>query len=49
MAREVDGVIRIGAVNCLDDYALCQQQGIYGYPSLLMYPEVDHGKIFDPL
>jgi len=38
MARELDGVIRIGAVNCADERQLCQLQGIHGYPSLVLYP-----------
>ena len=39
MARELEGVIRIGAVNCQDDWMLCRSQGIRSYPSLLMYPQ----------
>ncbi|CAH1790318.1 unnamed protein product [Owenia fusiformis] len=39
LARELEGVIRIGAVNCEDDWYLCRQQGIRSYPSLLMYPQ----------
>ncbi|XP_076450182.1 dnaJ homolog subfamily C member 10-like [Babylonia areolata] len=38
MARELEGVIRVGAVNCEDDWALCRMQGIHSYPSLVMYP-----------
>lgn len=38
MARELDGVIRIGAVNCGDDRQLCQLQGVHGYPSLILFP-----------
>lgn len=38
MARELDGVVRIGAVNCQDDWQICQMQGIRSYPSLLIYP-----------
>ncbi|CAL4084368.1 unnamed protein product, partial [Meganyctiphanes norvegica] len=38
VARELEGVIRIGAVNCDDDYHLCSSQGIGSYPSLLFYP-----------
>ncbi len=33
-------VVRIGAVNCGDDWALCQQQQIHSFPSLIMYPQV---------
>ena len=31
------GIVRIGAVNCQDDYALCRQQGIHTYPSMVFY------------
>ena len=40
VARELEGVIRIGAVNCEDDWHLCRMQGIRSYPSLIMYPSV---------
>ena len=40
MARELVGVVRIGAVNCGDDRMLCRSEGIGGYPSLKMYPRV---------
>lgn len=39
LARELDGVIRIGAVNCGEDWFLCRQQGIHGYPSLVIFPK----------
>jgi DnaJ family protein C protein 10 len=38
LARELEGVIRIGAVNCEDDWVLCRQEGIRSYPSLFVYP-----------
>ncbi|CAD5110865.1 unnamed protein product [Dimorphilus gyrociliatus] len=38
IARELDGVIRIGAVNCGEEWHLCRRQGIHGYPSLVVYP-----------
>ena len=38
VARELEGVVRIGAVNCADDWMLCRQQGIRSYPSLVIYP-----------
>ncbi|KAK7501374.1 hypothetical protein BaRGS_00007499 [Batillaria attramentaria] len=37
MARELEGVIRVGAVNCEDDWHLCRMQGIRSYPSLVIY------------
>ena len=40
MAKELEGVIRVGAVNCEDDWALCRTQGIHSYPSLVLYPRV---------
>ncbi|KAK3885496.1 hypothetical protein Pcinc_010237 [Petrolisthes cinctipes] len=38
VARELVGVVRIGAVNCDDDYQLCSSQGIRSYPTLISYP-----------
>ncbi|XP_066991442.2 dnaJ homolog subfamily C member 10 [Anabrus simplex] len=38
LARELEGVVRIGAVNCEDDWALCRQENVRSYPSLIMYP-----------
>lgn len=40
MARELEGVIRVGAVNCQDEWHLCQEQGIHGYPALVFFPKV---------
>uniref|UniRef100_A0A1A7YN79 DnaJ homolog subfamily C member 10 n=2 Tax=Iconisemion striatum TaxID=60296 RepID=A0A1A7YN79_9TELE len=36
-AKEMDGVIRIGAVNCGDNNYLCRRRGISSYPSLYIY------------
>uniref|UniRef100_A0A3B4Y1V6 DnaJ homolog subfamily C member 10 n=1 Tax=Seriola lalandi dorsalis TaxID=1841481 RepID=A0A3B4Y1V6_SERLL len=36
-AKEMDGVIRIGAVNCGDNNHLCRRKGINSYPSLFIY------------
>ncbi|CAJ0577647.1 unnamed protein product, partial [Mesorhabditis spiculigera] len=38
-AAAMDGVIRVGAVNCAEDPGLCQSQHVHGYPSLVWYPE----------
>ncbi|KAL3855342.1 hypothetical protein ACJMK2_014558 [Sinanodonta woodiana] len=38
VAHELGGVLRIGAVNCGDNWHLCRLQGIQSYPSLIMYP-----------
>ncbi|KAH9495740.1 DnaJ sub C member 10 [Bulinus truncatus] len=38
LARELENVIRIGAVNCEDDWQLCRMQNIHSYPSLVFYP-----------
>ncbi|VDN01468.1 unnamed protein product [Thelazia callipaeda] len=37
-AQEMEGVIRIGAVNCAEDPMLCRSQGVMSYPSLIVYP-----------
>ncbi|XP_074649044.1 dnaJ homolog subfamily C member 10-like isoform X2 [Tubulanus polymorphus] len=39
LAKELEGVVRIGAVNCEDDWRICQTNGIHGYPSLMLYPK----------
>ncbi|XP_030642047.1 dnaJ homolog subfamily C member 10 isoform X2 [Chanos chanos] len=36
-AKEMDGVIRIGAVNCGDNGMLCRSKGINSYPSLYIF------------
>ncbi|GAB1598037.1 dnaJ homolog subfamily C member 10-like [Argonauta hians] len=38
VARQLDGVVRIGAVNCQDDWNVCRMQGIRSYPTLMLYP-----------
>lgn len=37
VAKEMDGVIRIGAVNCGDNHQLCRRRGINSYPSLYIF------------
>ncbi|CAI4224319.1 unnamed protein product [Auanema sp. JU1783] len=37
-ASEMEGAIRIGAVNCAEDPMLCQSQRVGAYPSLVFYP-----------
>ncbi len=37
VARQLEGVVRVGAVNCADDFMLCRQQNIRAYPSLIYY------------
>ncbi|CAD6184800.1 unnamed protein product [Caenorhabditis auriculariae] len=37
-ARDIEGVVRIGAVNCAEDPMLCQSQRVNAYPSLVFYP-----------
>lgn len=39
-ARTMDGVVRIGAVNCAEDPELCQSHRVMGYPSLVLFPQV---------
>uniref|UniRef100_A0A8C3YFT1 DnaJ homolog subfamily C member 10 n=1 Tax=Catagonus wagneri TaxID=51154 RepID=A0A8C3YFT1_9CETA len=36
-AKEVDGLLRIGAVNCGDDRMLCRMKGVSSYPSLFIF------------
>ncbi|KAH0813437.1 hypothetical protein GEV33_009353 [Tenebrio molitor] len=42
LASEFEGVIRIAAVNCEDDWSLCYQLSIDSYPSLLYYEKEAH-------
>ncbi|XP_046833156.1 dnaJ homolog subfamily C member 10-like isoform X1 [Vespa crabro] len=39
IAEELEGVIKVGAVNCEDDFQLCHQIGIAAYPSLFYIPK----------
>ncbi|KAL3074744.1 hypothetical protein niasHS_014189 [Heterodera schachtii] len=38
-AKSMDGIVRIGAVNCAEDPELCQSQHVNGYPSLVLFPK----------
>ena len=38
----LEGVVRVGAVNCQEEFMLCRGQGISGYPSLNLYT-MQHG------
>lgn len=40
LAKEMEGVIRFGAVNCEDEWQLCRSLNIRSYPSLYLYPSV---------
>ena len=44
VAESLHGVIRVSAVNCDDEKALCQAQGIKGYPSIKAFKE---GKLIE--
>ncbi|XP_076250854.1 dnaJ homolog subfamily C member 10-like [Rhynchophorus ferrugineus] len=46
LAEELEGIIRVAAVNCEEDYVLCYQLSIEAYPSLLFYEKETH--YFDP-
>ncbi len=37
LARTLNGIVRVGAVNCQDEWQLCRQQNIHSYPSLMFY------------
>ncbi|XP_039285633.1 dnaJ homolog subfamily C member 10 [Nilaparvata lugens] len=39
LAKQLKGVVMFAAVNCEDDWALCRQQNIRSYPSLMFYPK----------
>ena len=42
LAVLLEGVVRVGAVNCQEEFMLCRGQGISGYPSLNLYT-MQHG------
>ncbi|KAK9752946.1 Thioredoxin [Popillia japonica] len=42
LAQEMEGVIKVAAVNCEDDLALCVQLDIDSYPTLLYYEKQAH-------
>jgi len=39
LAKQLEGVVNIGAVNCMDDWMLCNEQQIPSFPSLIMFPK----------
>ncbi|XP_037093582.1 LOW QUALITY PROTEIN: dnaJ homolog subfamily C member 10-like [Pollicipes pollicipes] len=39
VARELENVVRVGAVNCAEEWSLCRQENIFSYPSLVLYPD----------
>ncbi|CAF3957073.1 unnamed protein product [Rotaria magnacalcarata] len=41
ISKILEGVIRIGAVNCQDEWMMCNEQGIRAYPTLRIYPKRD--------
>ncbi|KAL1491528.1 hypothetical protein ABEB36_012112 [Hypothenemus hampei] len=42
LALELEGVVRVAAVNCEEDYPLCYQLSIEAYPTLLFYEKEAH-------
>ena len=40
LAKQLSGVVKIGAINCMDDWMLCNEQMIQAFPSLVIYPNV---------
>lgn len=40
IAKDFEGIVRVGAVNCEDDWRLCRRLNIQAYPTLLYYPKV---------
>jgi len=33
------GIIKLGAINCLDEEELCEEMNVYSQPTLLVYTE----------
>lgn len=42
LAAQLEGVVRIAAVNCEEDWVLCHQLGIDSYPTVLYYEQDAH-------
>lgn len=40
ISKILEGVVRIGAVNCQDEWMMCNEQGIQAFPTLRIYPKV---------
>lgn len=40
LARRVQGVVRVAAVNCEEDWVLCRNERVQSYPTLVYYPSV---------
>eukprot|EP00096_Caligus_rogercresseyi_P013411 TRINITY_DN6060_c0_g1_i2.p1 TRINITY_DN6060_c0_g1~~TRINITY_DN6060_c0_g1_i2.p1 ORF type:complete len:797 (+),score=193.16 TRINITY_DN6060_c0_g1_i2:169-2559(+) len=48
LSKKLDGVIRIGAVNCQDSPMLCNNEGIRGFPTLKFFdPHGSNNRIYD--
>ena len=47
-ARELGGVIRIGAVNCFEDGNVCGSQGVNRYPWVMLYNPQRQGRFTGP-
>jgi len=45
MASELEGVLRVGAVNCADEWMFCRERQIFGYPSLIFFPGVSRSTV----
>lgn len=39
ISKLLEGVVRIGAINCQDEWMMCNEQGIRAYPTLRIYPK----------
>ena len=46
LAKQVFGIVNIGAVNCQLNRGICQQQGIRSYPSLILFRKGHRGLHF---
>ncbi|XP_017779588.1 PREDICTED: dnaJ homolog subfamily C member 10-like [Nicrophorus vespilloides] len=42
LAADLEGVVRVAAVNCEEDFVLCHQLSIEAYPTLLYYEKEAH-------
>lgn len=49
VAKLLDGIVKIAAINCEQDRQLCHQVGINAYPTLLYFQKVHMKKIIQYL
>ncbi|XP_022905915.2 dnaJ homolog subfamily C member 10-like [Onthophagus taurus] len=42
LSQEMEGIVQLAAVNCAEDWSLCNKMGIMAYPTLIFYEKEAH-------